>query len=105
MIYEIFIKDCNACPAIFHTRDMEIARAIIKDRFFSKLNNITDAIDVSLDATETDQEKTGIIMQFRIKYKMEGCSGSVTAIPESGYFLESYKPEVPTPKVYNVNFI
>ncbi len=104
MIYEIYVKNNAVPPQIMHTRNMEIARGVIKEQFFNSMN-LDEAIDVSMDATETDANKTGIIMSFRVKNKQTCVSGTVTAIKEEEFFMEKWTPELEFPKSFSVNFI
>lgn len=104
MIYQIFVKNSAAPPQHIHTHKMELARSILKERFFQSMN-MDEAIEVSMDATETDQTKTGIIMSFRVKTKQTTIAGTVTAIKEEDFFTETWEPELLFPKSFNVNFI
>jgi hypothetical protein len=104
MVYEICIKTSEGCCTPIHTHDMEVARAIIKERFFNSMN-INEAIDVAMDAVETDKEKTGMIMQYRVKTKKESSVGTVTAIPDEDFFTEEWASEFEFPKSFTVNFI
>jgi hypothetical protein len=104
MVYEIFIKNGGAPNVTFHTHDMEVARTIIKEKFIPALA-MENTIDVSMDATETDPTKTGIIMSYRVKLKDQVFSGTVTAIPDEDFFIESYSSTVRLPQSFCVNFV
>ena len=104
MVYEIFIKNGGAPNTTFHTHDMEVARTIIKDKFIPALA-MENAIDVCMDATETDTTKTGIIMSYRVKLKDQVFSGTVTAIPDEDFFIESYNSNVKLPHSFCVNSV
>lgn len=103
MIYSVFFKDVASSNTI-NTRNIEIARQILKEKFFKSLK-MDEALDVSLEATETDTEKTGMIMQCRVKYKDGNVYGTVTATHENEFFVNEWNSELSYPQTYNVRFI
>lgn len=109
MIYTVFFKDGKTSKQYNIKDDMELARNILKQKFFENLDLKDGAGDDNssyyLDATETDDAKTGIIMSFQIQTSSKKVEGSVYAIKENDFFITDYQSNIVLPKKFAVNFI
>lgn len=102
MVYTVFFKGINFNT--INTRKMEVARDALSDTFFKNLR-MSEANEATIDAIEADQEKTGIIMSCKIKYGETAIYGSVNAIPDEQFFVESWNKEFTFPTPFNINIL